>query len=69
MIKKSQEHLNQVNENYFNHMGAALKISFQLLIGSTMAFIHAFLPSIFTNSAGNKIKKLYFFLENRNNKL
>ena len=66
MIKKSQKHLKLANENYFEHMEVALKISFQLLIGSLMAFIHALFPSLFTTSTGNKIKKLHLFLEKRN---
>ena len=40
MIKKSQKHLEETKENYFEHMGNALKISFQLLISALMAFIH-----------------------------
>ena len=66
MIKKSKIHLDNANENYFQHMSIALKISFQLLSATFMAFMHAFLPSIFTTSVSNKIKKLYFFVENRN---
>jgi hypothetical protein len=66
MIKKSQKHLEQTNESYFEHMVVALKISFELLIGSLIAFIHALLPSVFTSSASNKIKKLYSFVESRN---
>ena len=65
MIKKSQKHLEQTNERYFEHMIVALKISFELLIGSLMAFMHALLPSVFTTNASNKIKKLYSFLESR----
>ena len=48
MIKKSQKHLEETKENYFEHMGNALKISFQLLISALMAFIHGLFPSIFT---------------------
>jgi hypothetical protein len=66
MIKKSQKHLEQANESYFEHMIIALKISFELLIGSLIAFIHALLPSVFTSSTSNKIKKLYSFIESRN---
>ena len=66
MIKKSQEHLEQANENYFEHMGFALKISLQLLIGSVMAFIHALLPFTFTTNTSRKIKELYSFIENKN---
>tara|TARA_B100001142_G_C14233263_1_gene616253 strand:- start:417 stop:623 length:207 start_codon:yes stop_codon:yes gene_type:complete len=66
MIKKSQEHLNKTKENYFEHMTTALKISFQLLTGSLVAFIHALLPSLFTTSASNKIRELHSLIENRN---
>ena len=66
MIKKSHKHLKKTNESYLKHMEVALKISFQLLTGALMAFIHALLPSLFTNSTSNKIKKLYSFIENRN---
>ena len=66
MIKKSQKHLEKANESYFEHMVIALKISFELLIGSLMAFMHALLPSVFTSSTSNKIKKLYSFIESRN---
>tara|TARA_B110000008_G_C16903070_1_gene537602 strand:- start:484 stop:690 length:207 start_codon:yes stop_codon:yes gene_type:complete len=65
MIKKTQEHLNKANENYFEHMGVALNIAFQLLVGAIMAFVHAVIPSLFTTSASNKIKKLYFLIETR----
>ena len=66
MIKKSQKHLEETKENYFEHMGNALKISFQLLISALMAFIHGLFPSIFMTGASSKIKKLYFFVEKRN---
>ena len=66
MIKKSQQHLEKTNESYFEHMVIALKISSQLIIGAYMAFMHALIPSIFTTSASNKIKKLYSFVEGRN---
>jgi len=66
MIKNSQQHLEEVNESYFKHMEVSLKISFQLLNGALMAFVHALLPYLFTNRVSNKIKKLYFFVESRN---
>ena len=65
MIRKSQEHLKKSNENYFEHMIVALKISFQLFTGAMMAFLHALLPSLFTTSASSIIRKLYSFIENR----
>ena len=65
MIRKSQEHLKKAQENYFEHMVVALKISFKLLTGALMALTHAFIPSIFTSSASSRIKQIYFFIENR----
>ena len=65
MIKNSKNHLKDAEENYFQHMGAALKISSQLLIASLKAFFHSIVPALFTKSASSKIKELYFFIENR----
>ena len=66
MIKKTQQHLEQANEHYFEHMIIALKISLKLLIAVVKTFIHSLLPSLFQNSASSRIKKLYSFIENRN---
>ena len=66
MIKKSQQHLEKAKESYFEHMGIALNISSQLIAGAYMAFMHDLIPSLFTTSVSNKIKKLYSFVENRN---
>ena len=65
MIKKSQLHLEKADERYFQHISIALKVSFEMLTGALMAFTHAFFPSFFTNSASNKIKKLYHFIQDR----
>jgi hypothetical protein len=66
MIKKSQQHLEQVDERYFKHMLVALKISFQLLVGAVMAFMHGIIPSLFTTNASNIIKELYSCINYRN---
>ena len=65
MIKNSKKHLKDANENYFQHMLAALKISFQLFVASLKALLHSIIPSFFTKSASTKIKELYFFIEER----
>ena len=65
MIKKSRKHLQDANESYLQHMGIAYKISFQLFLGSLMAFMHAILPSLFTTAASTKIRELYTFIESR----
>ena len=68
MIRNSKKHLRDADENYLQHMGAALKISFQLLIASLQALFHSIIPAIFTTSASRKIKELYFYIEERKRK-
>ena len=65
MIKNSKKHLRDAEENYLQHMSAALRISSQLLIASLQAFFHSIIPALFTKSASSKIKELYLFIENR----
>ena len=65
MIKNSKKHLSDADENYLQHMGAALKISSQLLIASLQALFHSIIPALFKKSASSKIKELYLFIENR----
>ena len=65
MIKKSKEHLNSVNENYFEHMVIALNVGLKMLLGGLMALIHAIIPSVFQTDASNKIKELYEFINKK----
>jgi len=65
MIKDSKDHLNEANENYIQHLFAALKIGFTMITGGFQAIIHAIIPGILTNSASDKIKKLYEIVSNR----
>ena len=65
MIKNSKSHLTEARENYLQHMGVALRISFQLLSASIKTFIHSVIPALFTKSASAKIKELYLFIEER----
>ena len=62
MIKKSKQHLRSVNENYFEHMLIALKVSSNMFYGSLLALIHGLIPGLFQTSASSKIKKLYEFI-------
>ena len=68
MIKNSKKHLRDTEENYLQHMGAALKISSQLFIASLQALFHSIIPSLFTSSASRKIKELYIYIEERKKK-
>ena len=66
MIKDSKEHLKEANETYIQHLLAALKIGFTMIIGGFQGLIHALIPGILRKSASNKIKKLYEIVSNRN---
>jgi hypothetical protein len=62
MIKKSKQHLKSANENYFEHMLVAFKVSYNMFCGSLLALIHGLIPGLFQTSASNKIKELYEFI-------
>ena len=62
MIKKSKDHLNSVNENYFEHMVIAFNEGLKMLLGGLMALIHGIIPGVFQTDASNKIKELYEFI-------
>ena len=65
MIKKSKQHLRSVNENYFEHMLIALKVSSNMFYGSLLALIHGLIPGLFQTSASSKIKELYDFINKK----
>ena len=47
LIDDSKKHCSDANENYFQHMAVAQKISFELLKASLMAFLHSIIPALF----------------------
>ena len=47
LIDDSKKHCSDANENYFQHMAVAQKISFELLKASLMAFLHSIVPALF----------------------
>ena len=65
MIKKSQEHLNSVNESYAEHMSVAFKVGLKMIIAGFMALIHGLIPAIFERNASNRIKELYNFINQK----
>jgi hypothetical protein len=56
------KHLNDVNENYFQHMLQALKVGLVLQLLVPVLIIHSIVPCLFTKTTSNKLKKI---LENR----
>jgi len=52
------KHPNAIGETYLEHMGNALKFSFTFLQLAVIAYIHAFLPMLFTNTGSDKVQEL-----------
>ena len=59
MIKDSQEHLNEVNETYFQHMRIAFKIGFTILVTGVFCLIHGLITGLFKKTGSNQIAKMY----------
>ena len=59
MIKDSQEHPNEVNETYFQHIRIAFKIGYTLLVTGVFCLIHGLIPSLFKKTGSNQIAKMY----------
>ena len=53
------KHPKEVGETYLQHMGVALGFSFTFLLLTLAAFVHAFVPFIFINTASSKVFSLY----------
>ena len=65
MIKKSQEHLNSVNESYAEHMSVAFKVGSKMITSGFMALIHGLVHAIFERNTSNRIKELYNFINQK----
>ena len=59
MIKDSQEHLNEDNVTYFQHMQIALKIGVTMLVRGVFCLIHGLIPGLFKKTGSNQITKMY----------
>ena len=59
MVKDSKEHLNEVNETYFQNMRIAFKIGFTMLVTGVFCLIHGLIPSLFKKTGSNQIAKMY----------
>ena len=59
MIKDSQQHLNEVNETYFQHMRIAFTIGFTMLVIGVLCLIHGLIPGLFKKTGSKQIAKMY----------
>ena len=57
MIKDSQEHLNEVNETYLQHMRIAFKIGFTMLVTGVFCLIHGLIQDFLKKLAAIKLLK------------
>ena len=53
------EHLNSVDENYFQHMIVSFSFSLLMFKGFVACFIHALLPFCFEKTGSNIIKDMH----------
>ena len=59
MIKDSQQHLNEVNETYFQHMRIAFTIGITMLLTGVLCLIHGLMPGLFKKTGSKQIAKMY----------
>ena len=50
MIKKSKNHLDEVNETYLKHMAVNFKIGLSTLVTGFKFLIHGIIPALFKKS-------------------
>jgi hypothetical protein len=59
MLKESRDHLDEVNETYIEHFGAALWISLQLAKASAACAVHALVPGFRTRTASRCVTEVH----------
>lgn len=53
------DHLESVDETYFQHMRHALSFAAAFVIGALVCLIHAFLPFLFQKSGSDIVRRLH----------
>ncbi len=53
------EHPYSIKENYWQHLGNALKFSFTLFLTSLACLVHALIPCIFTTTTKSTLINLH----------
>lgn len=65
MIKNCKNHLHDVEESYFEHMGFALQIAGLSFWAGLVLILHAFIPGIFLTDGSRTIAKMTDIIEAR----
>jgi hypothetical protein len=58
MIRPSLQHLQEADENYFEHLNRAWRFGGNLAHASFLAFAHGLIPALFPKTASKKVKNL-----------
>ena len=58
-MKRWTQHLDDVNETYFEHMGNAMSFAGHMLTGAIACAIHAIAPGLFESTGSDRIKYLH----------
>ncbi len=58
-MKFLNRHLNEVDENYFEHMGNALRFSARMLYGAAACAIHGVFPFLCERTGSGQIRRLH----------
>lgn len=59
MFRKCQNHLENVQENYWTHFSCAFVYSMRLFGAGFAALLHAFIPALCTHRASDAVKNIY----------
>ena len=63
-----RSHLEEVREGYFTHMFTSLKYCFKFLWAAFACLVHAFFPSLFTNTGSVIANDIAYDVEKRKQK-
>ena len=58
-MNRWSQHLDEVNESYFEHMGNAMSFAGHMLTGAIACAIHAIAPGLFRSTGSGRIEYLH----------
>lgn len=58
MIKRSQQHLAETGERYFQHQRFALHYAMSCFKAGMMAMAHGIIPALFQTAASEKVQEI-----------
>lgn len=58
-------HPASVGESYWEHAAVAARFGGTMIVGGAACLVHAVIPSLFTNTASERVKRLYLRMKAR----